>query len=146
MELLEHPLRLGGEFRYYALQAAIVACHMRAHTVEDTDWQRIVLLYDALLQIAPSPIVSLNRAVAVGMAQGPEAGLDAVNAIASSVGDSSLVGHHLFHSVRGDLLMKMGNSREAREEIRRAIALTQNRREQELLMDRLKRLETIPNA
>jgi RNA polymerase sigma-70 factor, ECF subfamily len=146
MELLEHAQRLGGEFRYYALQAAIVACHMRAHAVEDTDWQRIVLLYDALLQIAPSPIVSLNRAVAVGMAQGPEAGLDAVNAIARSVGDSSLVGHHLFHSVRGDLLMKMGNSREAREEIRRAIALTQNRREQELLMDRLKRLETIPNA
>lgn len=135
MTSLEHAQRLGGEARYYALQAAIVACHMRARAAEETDWARIVLLYDALLQTAPSPVVSLNRAVAVSMAQGPAAGLDALDAIAG------LAGYHLFHSVRGDLLMKMGNFPEAREEIRSAIAMTQNLREQELLTGRLKQME-----
>jgi predicted RNA polymerase sigma factor len=138
---LEHAQKLGGEFKYYALQAAIVACHMRARTAEATDWERIVLLYDALMQIAPSPIVSLNRAVAVSMAQGPAAGLDALDAIAVLAGDSALAGYHLLHSVRGDLLMKMGNFAEAREEIQRAIAMTQNLREQELLTERLKQME-----
>ncbi len=138
---LEHAQRLGGEAKYYALQAAIVACHMRARTAEATDWERIVLLYDALMQIAPSPIVSLNRAVAVSMAQGPAAGLDALDAIAALAGDSALAGYHLLHSVRGDLLMKMGNFSEAREEIQRAISLTQNLREQELLTERLKQME-----
>jgi len=141
MTSLEHAQMLGGEVKYYALQAAIVACHMRARAAEETDWERIVLLYDALMQTAPSPIVSLNRAVAVSMAQGPAAGLDALDAIAALAGDSALAGYHLLHSVRGDLLMKMGNFPEAREEIQRAIAMTQNLREQELLTKRLKQME-----
>jgi RNA polymerase sigma factor (sigma-70 family) len=141
MTSLEHAQRLGGEVKYYALQAAIVACHMRARAAEETDWERIVLLYDALMQTAPSPIVSLNRAVAVSMAQGPAAGLDALDAIAALAGDSALAGYHLLHSVRGDLLMKLGNFPEAREEIQRAIAMTQNLREQELLTERLKQIE-----
>jgi predicted RNA polymerase sigma factor len=123
------------------LQAAIAACHMRARTAEETDWERIVLLYDALMQTTPSPIVALNRAVAVGMAQGPAAGLDALDAIAALAGDSALAGYHLLHSVRGDLLMKMGRFPEAREEIARAIAMTRNLREQELLTERLKQIE-----
>jgi predicted RNA polymerase sigma factor len=122
------------------LQAAIAACHARARTAEETDWDRIVLLYDALLQINPSPVVALNRAVAVAMAQGPAA-LDALDAIAALAGDSALAGYHLLHSVRGDLLMKMGNFPEAREEIQRAIAMTQNLREQEFLTERLKQME-----
>jgi RNA polymerase sigma-70 factor, ECF subfamily len=141
MTSLEHAQGLGGESRYYALQAAIIACHMRARAAEETDWERIVLLYDALMQTAPSPIVSLNRAVAVGMAQGPAAGLEALDAISALAGDSALAGYHLLHSVRGDLLMKLGNFPEAREEIQRAIAMTQNLREQELLRERLKQME-----
>jgi RNA polymerase sigma factor (sigma-70 family) len=141
MTSLEHAQGLGGEAQYYALQAAIAACHMRARTAEETDWERIVLLYDALMQTAPSPVVALNRAVAVGMAQGPAAGLAAVDAIAALAGDSALAGYHLLHSVRGDMLMKMGNFPEAREEIQRAIGMTQNLREQELLTERLKQME-----
>jgi predicted RNA polymerase sigma factor len=141
MTALEQAQRLGGEAKYYALQAAIAACHMRARTAEETDWERIVLLYDALLQINPSPIVALNRAVAVGMAQGPRAGLDVLDAIAPLAGDSALAGYHLFPSVRGDLLMKMGRLSEAREEIQRAIAMTKNLREQELLANKLKQIE-----
>src|SRR6476659_9789865 len=141
MSALEHAQRLGGGAGYYALQAALVACHMRARAAEETDWERTVLLYDALMQTAPSPTVSLNRAVAVSMAQGPAAGLDALDAIAALSGDAALDGYHLLHSVRGDLLMKMGNFPEAREEIQRAIAMTQNLREQELLTERLKQME-----
>jgi RNA polymerase sigma factor (sigma-70 family) len=141
MSALEHAQRLGGGAGNYALQAAIAACHMRARTAEETDWERIVLLYDALMQTTPSPIVALNRAVAVGMAQGPAAGLDALDAIATLAADSVLAGYHLLHSVRGDLLMKMGRFPEAREEIQRAIALTQNLREQELLTEKLKQIE-----
>jgi RNA polymerase sigma factor (sigma-70 family) len=141
MSSLEHAQRLGGGAGNYALQAAIAACHMRARTAEETDWERIVLLYDALMQTTPSPIVALNRAVAVGMAQGPAAGLDALDAIATPAADSVLAGYHLLHSVRGDLLMKMGRFPEAREEIQRAIALTQNLREQELLTEKLKQIE-----
>jgi len=141
MTSLEHAQRLGGGAENYALQAAIAACHMRARTAEETDWERIVLLYDALLQINPSPIVALNRAVAVGMFQGPAAGLDALDAIATLAADSALAGYHLLHSVRGDLLMKMGRFREAREEIQHAIDMTQNLREQELLTERLKQIE-----
>jgi RNA polymerase sigma factor (sigma-70 family) len=141
MTSLEHAQRLGGGAENYALQAAIAACHMRARTAEETDWERIVLLYDALLQINPSPIVSLNRAVAVGMFQGPAEGLDALDAIATLAADSALAGYHLLHSVRGDLLMKMGRFREAREEIQHAIDMTQNLREQELLTERLKQIE-----
>ncbi|MGH7572708.1 MAG: RNA polymerase sigma factor [Gemmatimonadota bacterium] len=141
MTSLEYAQRLGGGAEYYALQAAIAACHMRARTAKETDWDRIVLLYDALMQIAPSPIVALNRAVAIGMAQSPAAGLAAVDAIAAHGADSALARHHLLHSVRGDLLMKMGNLPEAREETLRAIALTQNLREQELLTERLKQMD-----
>jgi predicted RNA polymerase sigma factor len=131
---LEHTQKLGGGTGNYALQAAIAACHARARTAQETDLERIVLLYDALQQISPSPIVALNRAVAVGMAQGPAAGLDAVDKIAT---EPVLSGYHLLPSVRGDLLLKLGRFEEAREEIQRAISMTQNLREQELLRKRL---------
>jgi RNA polymerase sigma-70 factor (ECF subfamily) len=138
MDALEHAQKLGGGAGNYALQAAIAACHTRARTAKETDWERIVLLYDALLQISPSPIVALNRAVAVGMAQGPAAGLDAIATLGA---DSALANYHLLPSVRGDLLTKMGRFTEAREEIQRAIAMTQNLREQQLLTERLKQIE-----
>jgi RNA polymerase sigma factor (sigma-70 family) len=141
MTSLETAQRLRGGAEYYALQAAIAASHMRARTAEETEWDRIVLLYDALMQITPSPIVALNRAVAVGMAQGPAAGLAAVDAIAMHAADSALARYHLLHSVRGDLLMKMGHFTEAREETQRAISLTQNLREKELLTERLKQMD-----
>jgi RNA polymerase sigma factor (sigma-70 family) len=141
MSALEQAQRLGGGAGNYALQAAIVACHMRARTAEETDWERIVLIYDALMQTTPSPVVALNRAVAVGMAQGPAAGLDALDAIASLAADAALAGYHLFHSVRGDLLTKLGRFTEARAEIQRAITMTQNLRERELLTERLKQIE-----
>ncbi len=137
MNALHHAQKLGGGARNYALQAAIVACHARASTAADTDWERIVLLYDALLQISPSPIVGLNRAVAVGMAQGPAAGLAALDALDP---DSTLTGYHLAPSVRGDLLLKLGRFGEAREEIQRAIAMTKNRREQDFLSGKLVRI------
>jgi predicted RNA polymerase sigma factor len=139
MAALHHAQKLGGGAGNYALQAAIVACHARASTAADTDWERIVLLYDALLQISPSPIVALNRAVAVGMAPGPAygpaAGLAALDALAA---EPALTNYHLLPSVRGDLLLKLGRYVEAREEIQRAIAMTENRREQELLSEKLK--------
>jgi predicted RNA polymerase sigma factor len=138
MAALEHAQKLGGGAGKYALQAAIAACHTRVRTGEETDWERIVLLYDALMQISPSPIVALNRAVAVGMAQGPAAGLDAMDKLGN---DAALAGYHLLPSVRGDLLMKIGRFTEAREEIQRAITMTQNLREQELLTERLKQIE-----
>lgn len=138
---LERARRLGGGAKYYALQAAIAACHMRAGAAEETDWERIVILYDALMQISQSPIVALNRAVAVGEAQGPAAGLDALDAAARLAGASALAGYHLFPSVRGDLLMKLGRFTEASEEIQRAITMTKNLREQELLTERLKKIE-----
>jgi RNA polymerase sigma-70 factor (ECF subfamily) len=144
MSALEHAQSLGGGAGYYALQAAIAACHMRARTAEETDWDRIVLLYDALMQTAPSPVVALNRAVAVSMAEGPAAGLvalDALTDLATPASDSALTGYHLLHSVRGELLMKMGHFPEAREEIQRAITMTKNLREQELLTEKLKQIE-----
>jgi RNA polymerase sigma-70 factor (ECF subfamily) len=147
MAALAHAQKLGGGAGNYALQAAIAACHMRARTAEATDWNRIVLLYDALMQIRPSPIVALNRAVAVGMAQGPAAGLEALDAIEKPGADSgtgsgsALAAYHLLPSVRGDLLLKLGRFTEARKEIERAITLTQNLRERELLAERLKQIE-----
>jgi predicted RNA polymerase sigma factor len=138
MAALGHAQKLGGGAANYALQAAIAACHTRARAAEETDWERIVLLYDALLRISPSPIVALNRAVALGMAQGPAAGLDAVDRLTA---EPALAGYHLLPSVRGDLLTRMRRFTEAREEIQRAIAMTQNLREQELLMERLKQIE-----
>jgi RNA polymerase sigma-70 factor (ECF subfamily) len=137
MAALHAAQMLGGGAGSYTLQAAIVACHARARTAADTDWERIVLLYDALLQIRPSPVVGLNRAVAVGMAQGPNAGLAALDALDP---DPALTGYHLLPSVRGDLLLKLGRFTEAREEIQRAIAMTENKREQELLSEKLKQI------
>lgn len=141
MAALEQAQKLGGGAGNYALQAAIAACHMRARCAEDTDWERIVLLYDALLETTPSPIVALNRAVAVGMAHGPAAGLEALDAMESPGADSALAAYHLLPSVRADLLFKMGNITEARKQIQRAIAMTENLREQELLTERLKQME-----
>jgi predicted RNA polymerase sigma factor len=140
MSALGHAQRLGGSAGYYALQAAIAACHMRARTAEETDWQQIVLLYDALMQTAPSPIVALNRAVAVSMAHGPAAGLEALDAITTPAPDSAMARYYLLHSVRGDLLMKLGKFIEARDEIQRAITMTKNLREQELLTEKLKQI------
>ncbi len=130
---LDRAERLGGAFGPYALQAAIAACHARARTPEETEWERIVALYDALAAIAPSPVVEVNRAVAVGMAFGPEAGLEVVDALAS---EPSLKGYHLLPSVRGDLLAKLRRFEEAHEEFVRAASLTENTRERALLLER----------
>jgi RNA polymerase sigma factor (sigma-70 family) len=130
---LEHAQGLGGGLGPYALQAAVAACHARARAAVDTDWVRIVALYDALAQLAPSPIVDLNRAVAVSMAFGPDAGLEIVDKLIS---DSRLSSYHLLPSVRGDLLLKLGRSEEARAEFARAAALAQNARERALLLGR----------
>jgi predicted RNA polymerase sigma factor len=117
----------------YAVQAAIAACHARAHTAEETDWPRIAALYDALAQLAPSPVVELNRAVAVAMAFGPAAGLE----IADSLREvAQLRDYHLLPAVRGDLLHKLGRLDEARAEFERAAALTRNARERALLLSR----------
>jgi predicted RNA polymerase sigma factor len=137
MSALHQAQKLGGGAGNYALQAALAACHAGARTAEETEWERIVLLYDALLQISPSPIVALNRAVAVGMAQGPAAGLAALDTLAT---DSALTGYHLLPGVRADLLMKLGRFTEAEEELRRATAMTENMRERELLKERLKKI------
>jgi RNA polymerase sigma-70 factor (ECF subfamily) len=117
----------------YALQAAIAACHARALRAEETDWARIVGLYGALAEITPSPIVDLNRAVALAMLFGPEAGLEVVDALNA---EPALKTYHLLPSVRGDLLKKLGRLDEARAEFERAAALTQNERERKLLLDR----------
>jgi RNA polymerase sigma factor (sigma-70 family) len=117
----------------YVLQAAIAACHARAHTPAETDWPRILALYTDLAKLSPSPIVELNRAVAVAMAFGPQAGLDLVDALTS---EPSLENYHLLPSVRGDFLAKLGRIDEARVEFERAASLTQNARERELLLDR----------
>jgi len=127
---------LGGALGRYALQGAIASCHARATTAEDTDWQRIAALYDALAQIAPSPVVELNRAVAVGMAFGPASGLALVDALAD---EPTLEGYHLLASVRGDLLAKLGRHGEARAEFQRAASLTRNARERELMLERAAR-------
>jgi RNA polymerase sigma-70 factor (ECF subfamily) len=117
----------------YVLQAEIAACHALAHTPEETDWPRIVTLYAALAQLAPSPVVELNRAVAVAMAFGPEAGLQLVDALTA---ERSLARYHLLPSVRGDLLKKLSRFDEARAEFERAASLTRNARERDLLLDR----------
>ena len=120
----------GGSYGPYTLQAAIAACHARAPTAEETDWTRIVALYDGLAQLMPSPVVELNRAVALGMAFGPAAGLEVVDELTQ---DPALAGYHLLPSVRADLLAKLGRFDEARAEFARAASLTQNARERELL-------------
>jgi RNA polymerase sigma factor (sigma-70 family) len=124
---------VGGALGPYRLQAAIAACHAQSRNPEDTHWERIAALYDALAQIAPSPIVELNRAVAVGMAFGPAAGLEIVDTLVS---EPSLKSYHLLPGVRGDLLAKLGRFREACEEFKRAASLTRNARERELLLER----------
>jgi RNA polymerase sigma-70 factor, ECF subfamily len=123
----------GGTLGPYALQAAIAACHARARTAAETDWLRIAALYDALSQLTPSPIVDLNRAVAVGMAFGPAAGLELADAL---VAEPSLKSYHLLPAVRGDLLAKLGRFAEARTEFERAASLTRNVRERGLLLSR----------
>jgi RNA polymerase sigma-70 factor, ECF subfamily len=130
---LERAEKLGGALGPYALQAAIAACHARALTAEETDWPRIAALYAELAQLVPSPVVELNRAVAVAMALGPEKGLDLVDALTS---EPSLKTYHLLPSVRGELLRKLGRFDEARPEFERAAALTRNARERELLLER----------
>lgn len=130
---LERAEKLEGALGPYALQGAIAACHARATTPEETDWARIAALDTELARIAPSPIVDLNRAVAVGMAFGPEAGLELVEALAL---EPSLKGYHLLPAVRGDFLAKLGRWDEARPEFERAAALTRNARERELLAER----------
>jgi RNA polymerase sigma-70 factor (ECF subfamily) len=130
---LDRAEALGGTRGPYALQAAIAACHARARTPEETDWKRIVALYDALAELTPSPIVELNRAVAIGMAFGPAAAIELVDALAS---ESALADYHLLPSVRGDLLKKLGRLDEARAEFARAASLTRNERERKLLLAR----------
>jgi predicted RNA polymerase sigma factor len=125
--------QLGGALGSYALQAAIAACHARARSAQETDWARIAALYDALAQLAPSPVVELNRAVAVAMAYGPAAGLDIVDALMS---EPSLKSYHLLPSVRGDFLARLGRNEEARLEFERAAELARNARERTLLLER----------
>ncbi|MHB8418105.1 MAG: RNA polymerase sigma factor [Myxococcales bacterium] len=124
---------------FYTLQAAIAACHARPRTAEETDWRRIVALYDALAELTRSPVVELNRAVAVGMAFGPAAGLELVEALAD---EPALRSYHLLPSVRGDLLAKLGRTDEARRDFERAASLAQNARERELLLARAKACQT----
>jgi RNA polymerase sigma factor (sigma-70 family) len=130
---LQRAEAIGGTAGPYALQAAIAACHARANTPEETDWSRITVLYAALAQITRSPIVNLNHAIAVGMAHGPQAGLELVNALAS---DSALTTYHYLPSARGDFLEKLGRLQEARAEFERAAGLTKNARERALLLER----------
>jgi len=130
---LAHAEKLGSAQGLYVLQAEIAACHARARTPEETDWLRIVTLYAALAQLAPSPVVELNRAVAVAMAFGPAAGLELVDAL--TIG-RSLENYHLLPSVRGDLLKKLSRLDEARAEFERAASLTRNSRERKLLLER----------
>jgi RNA polymerase sigma factor (sigma-70 family) len=130
---LDRATALGGPPGPYVLQAAIASCHARAATAADTDWPRIVALYELLQRVTPSPVVALNRAVAVSMASGPAAGLALVDAL---VADGRLADYHLLPSVRGDLLAKLGRTKEARAELERAAGMTRNEREKALLLSR----------
>ena len=136
---LERAESLDGSLGRYALQAAIAACHARAGTGDETDWQRIAAIYDALAQVAPSPVVELNRAVAVGMAFGPAAGLEIIDALRD---EKSLQNYQWLPSVRGDLLAKLGRHEEARAEFERAAMLARNSRERELLQARARATTT----
>jgi RNA polymerase sigma factor (sigma-70 family) len=130
---LQRAEDLGGGLGPYALQAAIAACHVRARIAAETDWERIAALYDALAQLMPSPIVELNRAVAIAMAFGPAAGLELIDTLVS---EPSLKSYHLLPSVRGDFLFKLGRFAEAQAEFQRAASLTRNAREREFLLSR----------
>lgn len=140
---LERAEHLGGANGPYVLQAAIAACHARAHAAEETDWARIAALYGTLAQITPSAIVELNRAVALGMAHGPQAGLELVDKLAN---EPLLRNYHLLPSVRGDLLYKLGRHAEARCEFERAAAMTRNARERKLLLERAAACQRKPQA
>jgi RNA polymerase sigma factor (sigma-70 family) len=133
---LDRASRLGGSLGPYALQAAIASCHATARTPEQTDWARIVALYDALSELTPSPVIALNRAVAISMAEGPDAGLAIVDELQE---EGRLRDYHLLPAVRGDLLVRLGRNGEARAEFERAAFLTQNGRERRLLLDRAAR-------
>jgi len=133
LSALDRAADLGGAQGVYALQAAIAACHARARTAEETDWRQIAALYVSLAALTPSPVVELNRAVAVGMAFGPQAGLDVVDTL---VAEPTLRNYHLLPSVRGDLLRRLGRYAEAREEFEHAATLTRNARERRLLLER----------
>ena len=135
---LDRAERLGGERGPYVLQAAIAACHARARSADETDWERIVALYDALAELSPSPIVELNRAVAVSFAYGPATALELVDALRS---EPSLRNYHLLPSVRADLLMKLKRFGEAKPEFERAASMTRNSRERALLLDRVRACE-----
>jgi RNA polymerase sigma factor (sigma-70 family) len=139
---LQRAEELGGGLGPYALQAAIAACHARARTGAETDWERIAALYDALAQLMPSPIVELNRAVALAMAFGPTAGLELIDTIVS---EPSLKAYHLLPSVRGDFLFKLGRLAEAQAEFQRAALLTQNARERAFLLDRARACDGEPS-
>jgi RNA polymerase sigma factor (sigma-70 family) len=140
---LERADKLGAARGPYAVQGAIAACHARARIPEETDWTRIVELYDQLAQLIPSPVIELNRAVAIGMAFGPQAGLELVDTLTS---EPALANYHLLPSVRGDLLKKLGRLDEARSEFERAAALTRNAPERELLRERARALTGTPEA
>jgi RNA polymerase sigma factor (sigma-70 family) len=133
LSALARAEQIGGSLGPYALQAAIAACHARALKPEQTDWMRIVALYDALAELNPSAVVELNRAVAIGMADGPEAGLEIVDELRS---EPALKSYHLLPAVRGDLLFKLGRLDDARSEFERAAFMTQNVRERKMLLDR----------
>jgi predicted RNA polymerase sigma factor len=137
---LERAEAQGGSLEPFALQAAIAACHARARVAGDTDWRRIAGLYDVLARRTPSPVVELNRAVAHGMAFGPEAGLALADALMSA---PALKGYHLLPAVRGDLLAKLGRDEEARAELERAAAMTNNARERSLLTERAAALRPV---
>jgi predicted RNA polymerase sigma factor len=130
---LERAAKVGDAPGQYALQAAIAACHARARTASETDWLRIAALYAELVELTPSPVVELNRAVALSMALGPAAGLEVVDEL---VQEGALAGYHLLPSVRGDFLFKLGRFAEARVEFEKAAALTRNERERQLLSER----------
>jgi RNA polymerase sigma-70 factor, ECF subfamily len=137
LQALARAEKLNSKRGQYTIQAAIAACHAKAHTSEETDWMRIVSLYDELAVLVPSPVVQLNRAVAVAMASGPAAGFELTEKLTA---ESSLKNYHLLPSVRGDLLTKLGRLAEARAEFERAATLTQNVRERELLLARAEKL------
>ncbi len=138
---LERARALGSALGPYSLQAAIAACHAQAPTAAETDWPRIAAIYDALAEVAPSPVVELNRAVALGMAFGPTVGLELVDGLMT---EPSLQGYHLLPSVRADLLEKLGRLQEAGAEFARAASLTRNARERDLLLDRARRCAADP--
>ena len=138
---LEHAQSLGRSAGANVLQAEIAACHARAQTAAETDWNRILALYDRLIEVAPSPVVNLNRAVALAMASGPAAGLESIDRL---VAEPSLRNYHLLPAVRADLLEKLGRLEEARREFERAASLTRNARERELLLSRAAGCQTGP--